>query len=106
MAGLGDFAGLLKQAQMMQREMARVQEALKERVVEGSAGGGMVSVHVNGGLEVLSVKIHPDVIDKDDKEMLEDLVLAAVKQGVDLARELAKSELGKLTGGLSLPGII
>lgn len=105
MAGLGDIAGLLKQAQNMQREMQKVQERLKERVVEGSAGGGAVVVHVSGNMDVLSVRIDRQAIDPNDKEMLEDLVLTAVKQGVERARELGKSELGKLTGGLSLPGI-
>ncbi len=105
MAGLGDFAGLLKQAQQMQKEMGRVQEGLKDRIVEGTAGGGMVTVHVNGNMDVLAIKINPEAIDPDDKEMLEDLILAAVKQGVEKARELGKSELGKLTGGLSLPGM-
>ncbi len=85
--------------------MARVQEALKERVVEGSSGGGMVSVHVNGNMDLLSIKINPEAIDPKDAEMLEDLVLAAVKQGLERARELGKSELGRLTGGLSLPGM-
>ncbi len=105
MAGLGDFAGLLKQAQKMQQEMGRVQEGLKDRVVEGTAGGGMVTVHVNGNMEVLAIKINPEVIQAAEKEMLEDLVLVAVKQGIEKARELGKHELGKLTGGLSLPGM-
>ena len=105
MAGLGDFAGLLKQAQKMQQEMGRVKEGLKQRVVEGSAGGGMVTVHVNGNVEVLAIKINPEVIDPNEQEMLEDLILAAVKQAVEKAQELGQSELGKLTGGLSLPGL-
>ncbi|MFH0947336.1 MAG: YbaB/EbfC family nucleoid-associated protein [Planctomycetota bacterium] len=105
MAGLGDFTGLLKQAQKMQKEMGRVQEELKDRVVEGSSGGGMVTVHVNGNMDVLAIKIDPEVIDPKEAEMLEDLILAAVKQGVEKARELGKKELGKLTGGLSLPGM-
>lgn len=105
MAGLGDFTGLLKQAQKMQQEMSRVQEGLKDRVVEGTSGGGMVTVHVNGNIDVLAIKINPEAIDPDDVEMLEDLILGAVKQGVEKARELGKKELGKLTGGLSLPGM-
>jgi nucleoid-associated protein EbfC len=105
MAGLGDFAGLLKQAQRMQQEMARVQEELKHKVVEGSAGGGTVKVQVSGALEVLSVVIDPQAVNEKDRELLEDLVLTAVRQGVEKARELAKTELGRLTGGLSLPGM-
>lgn len=105
MAGLGDFAGLLKQAQKMQKEMGRVQEELKQKVVEGTAGGGMVRAQVNGSMEVVSIKIDPQVINAEEPEMLEDLVLAAVRQGIEQAREMSKAELGKLTGGLSLPGI-
>jgi DNA-binding YbaB/EbfC family protein len=103
MAGLGDFAGLLKQAQKMQKEMANIQEGLKHRIVEGSAGGGAVKVQVNGNMDVIGIAIDPSAA--GDHEMLEDLVLTAVKQGIDKARELAKSELGRLTGGLSLPGM-
>jgi hypothetical protein len=105
MAGLGDFAGLLKQAQRMQQEMSRVQEGLKDRVVEGTAGGGMVTVHANGNMEILAIKIDPQVIDPSEKDVLEDLILVAAKQAIEKARELGKVELGKLTGGLSLPGM-
>lgn len=105
MAGLGDIAGLLKQAQRLQAEMSKTQEALKHKVVEGSAGGGQVKVQVNGGMEILSVRIAPDCIDPKSPEMLEDLVLAATKQALDKARDLAKTDLSKLTGGLSLPGL-
>lgn len=106
MAGLGDFSNLLKQAQKMQKEMGRIQTELKERVVEGSAGGGMVKAHVNGLQELLSIKIDPDVVDPEDVEMLEDLVTAAVKQGLKSAKELSESEMSKLTGGINLPGIM
>ncbi len=106
MAGLGDLAGLLKQAQRMQAEMAKTQESLKLRIVEGTSGGGMVKVQVNGGLEIVSVHIDPQCVDPKEPEVLEDLVLAATKQALDKARELAKSELSRLTGGLSLPGIL
>ena len=105
MAGLGDFSNLLKQAQKMQKEIGRIQAEMKERVVEGSAGGGMVKVHVNGAQEILSVKIDPKVVDPDDVEMLEDLVTAAVKQGLKSAKELSDKEMAKLTGGINLPGL-
>jgi len=105
MAGLGDFSNLLKQAQKMQKEIGRIQAEMKERVVEGSAGGGMVKVHVNGAQEILSVKIDPKVVDPDDVEMLEDLVTAAVKQGLKSAKELSDKEMAKLTGGFNLPGL-
>ena len=103
--GLGDLGGLMKQAQKMQKEMARIQEELKERVVEANAGGGMVKVAVNGAQEIVSIKIDPEVIDPDDKEMLEDLILAAVTQGLKKAKELAEEEMSKVTGGLKLPGL-
>jgi len=105
MTGLGDFSSLLKQAQKMQKEMGRIKSELRERVVEGSSGGGMVKVHVNGLQEVLSVKIDPSVVDADDVEMLEDLVMAALKQGLKAAKELSESEMAKLTGGIHLPGL-
>ena len=103
--GLGDLGGLLKQAQKMQREMARIQDDLKERVVEANAGGGMVKVVVNGAQEIVSVKIDPEVIDPGDKEMLEDLVLAAVTQGLQKAKTMADEEMAKITGGMKLPGM-
>jgi DNA-binding YbaB/EbfC family protein len=105
---LKDFGGILKQAQKMQKELQRVQEELKERVVEASAGGGMVIVQVNGQRELVSIKIDPEVVKAEDVGMLEDLVQAAVNQAMVKASELAKEELGKLTGGLplNLPGLM
>src|SRR5256885_1522737 len=99
---------LLKQAQKMQEEMIAAQEALKDEVVEASAGGGMVTVQVTGDLHVKSIKIDPGAIDPDDVEMLSDMVLAAVNEGLRSAQELASSKLGGITGGLGgglgLPG--
>jgi nucleoid-associated protein EbfC len=100
---------LLQQAQKMQQEMMAAQEALKDETVEASAGGGMVTVVVSGDLVVKSIKIDPDAIDPDDPEMLADLVLAAVNEGLRSAQELAASKLGGITGGLGgnlgLPGM-
>jgi DNA-binding YbaB/EbfC family protein len=100
---------LLQQAQKMQQEMVAAQEALKDETVEASAGGGMVTVVVSGDLVVKSIKIDPDAIDPDDPEMLADLVLAAVNEGLRSAQELAASKLGGITGGLGgnlgLPGL-
>jgi|SRR5918995_5723317 DNA-binding YbaB/EbfC family protein len=100
---------LLQQAQKMQQEMMAAQEALKDETVEASAGGGMVTVVVSGDLVVKSIKIDPDAIDPDDPEMLADLVLAAVNEGLRSAQELAASKLGGITGGLGgnlgLPGL-
>lgn len=105
MAGLGDVAGLLKQAQKMQQEMTKAQEELKTQVVEGTAGGGAVTVRFNGAMEILSLKLDPAAVDPAGVEALEDLIQMAVKVGLEKARELGKEHLGKLTGGLTLPGI-
>jgi DNA-binding YbaB/EbfC family protein len=95
---------LMKQAQKMQADVARVQEGLKEKQVEGVSGGGMVRVLANGAQEITSISIDPEVIDPEDKEMLEDLVLAAVREALNVSRELAAEEMGKVTGGMGLPG--
>lgn len=101
----GMFKQIQKQAQGMQKRMAELQEDLKQRVYDGAAGGGMVTVHVNGQREILAVKISPEVVDKDDVEMLEDLVTAAVSQAMKKAADAHAEEMGKLTGGMGLPGM-
>jgi DNA-binding YbaB/EbfC family protein len=93
---------MMKQVQQMQADMAAAQEALNTATVEGSAGGGMVKVVVTGAGELQSVSINPDVVDPDDAEMLEDLVLAAVSDGLRRAQELQAESLGGVTGGLDL----
>ena len=103
--GLGDMGSLLKQAQRMQRQLSKLREELKERVVEGTAGGGAVKVQVNGLGEILAVKISPEVVDPKDVQMLEDLVVAAVASGVKKAQDLHQEEMNKVTGGLNLPGL-
>jgi len=104
--GIGGMGNLLKQAQEMQARMAKIQEELGQKTVEGSAGGGMVQVTVNGQLIVNAVKIDPTVINAEEKEMLEDLILAAVNDGMRKARELASAEMSKLTGGFKIPGLM
>jgi DNA-binding YbaB/EbfC family protein len=99
---------MLKQVQKMQQDMIAAQESLKDERVEASAGGGMVSVVVSGDGVVKEIRIDPEAIDPDDPEMLSDLVLAAVNEGLRSAQELAASKLGGLTGGLGglgLPGL-
>ena len=105
MKGIPNMGQLMKQAQQMQAKMAKIQEELGEKTVEASAGGGMVSVVVNGRQELVSVKIEPEVIDPDDQEMLQDLVIAAVNDALNKAKEMMNEEMGKLTKGLNLPGI-
>ena len=101
--GMKNMGKLMKQAQKFQKKMADLQKDLGERVVEGSAGGGMVTAQVSGAQEVISVKISPEVIDPDDAEMLEDLVTAAVAQAVKKAKDLHEEEMKKLTGQMGLP---
>jgi DNA-binding YbaB/EbfC family protein len=103
--GFGDMSHLLRQAQQMQSRMAKLESELKERVLEGTSGGGAVKVYVNGGLEVVGVKLAKEAVDPEDVETLEDLVQTAVSQALKKARELKDSEMAKITGGLNLPGI-
>lgn len=109
MKGFGNMGDMMKQMQKqaikMQKKAEEIQEDLKERVVEASSGGGMVTVHVNGKQELLSIKIDPEVVNPDDVQMLEDLVLAAVSQAMKKSQEMYQEEMGKLTGGLNVPGL-
>lgn len=102
MRGMQD---MLRQAQMMQKKMAAMQEELKTREVEGSAGGGMVTVRATGGQQVLSVSIDKSVVEAGDVEMLQDLVLAAVTDALKKAKAMMEEEMGKLTGGFKIPGM-
>jgi nucleoid-associated protein EbfC len=95
---------MMKQVQKMQADMAKAQEELKNEVVEASAGGGAVTVEVTGELVFKSLTIAPEAIDPDDAEMLSDMVLAAVNQGLQAAQDLAAQKLGAATGGLGGPG--
>lgn len=99
------FGNLMKEAQRLQQQMAQMQEEIGNRKVEATAGGGMVTVQANGKQEILSIKIDPEVINKDDAQMLEDLVLAACNEALRKSRELIQQEMGKLTGGLKIPGL-
>jgi DNA-binding YbaB/EbfC family protein len=103
--GMGSMGNMMKQVQKMQQDMARLQAELEQRTVESSAGGGMVSVVVSGKKELKKIKINPAAIDPDDVEMLEDLVMAAVNEGLRKADEMVTSEMAKLTGGLNIPGL-
>jgi len=103
--GRPNMGNLLKQAQQLQTKMARLQEELEEKTVEASSGGGMVTAVVNGRHEILSINIEPEVINPDDQEMLQDLILAAINDGLAKARNMVNEEMGKLTGGMNLPNI-
>jgi len=99
----GNQAAQMRQLQAMQAEMARMQEELETKEVETTAGGGAVAVRVNGKKEIVSIKIDPDVMDKEDPEMLEDLLLVAINEGLRQIEEMSQADMGKLTGGLGLP---
>jgi DNA-binding YbaB/EbfC family protein len=99
---LGD---IMREAQKLQAEMAKLQEEAKKKTVEATAGGGMVTVVANGGGEIISIKIDKEVVNPDDIEMLQDLIIAAVNEALRRAQEMVNSEMSKLTGGLQLPGL-
>jgi DNA-binding YbaB/EbfC family protein len=101
----GQIKNLMKQAQQMQAKMAKVQEELKTREVEATAGGGMVTVKVNGAQEVVAIKIEREIVNPDDLDMLQDLVKAAVNEAMRKSRDLLAEEMGKITGGLGIPGL-
>jgi DNA-binding YbaB/EbfC family protein len=100
-----DLNKLLKQAQKMQSQVMKAQEEFKKREVEGSAGGGMVTVKLNGGNELVAVKINPEVVDPDDVEMLEDLIVAAHSNASEKLKTMSDSTFGSLAGGMNLPGL-
>jgi DNA-binding YbaB/EbfC family protein len=100
--GLGN---IVKQAQELQEKLAKVQADAGARTVDASAGGGMVSVTINGRLEIVRLKIEPQIVQSGDQEMLQDLVVAAVNEGIRAAQRMMSEEMSKLTGGLKIPGL-
>ncbi len=101
--GMGNMQNMMKQMQKMQKKMAEAQEKLGEEKIEGTAGGGMVTVVVTGHKEVVDVQIKPEAVDPDDIEMLQDLVLAAVNDALKKADELTNNTMGQFTKGMNLP---
>jgi DNA-binding YbaB/EbfC family protein len=95
----------MKEAQKLQQQMEKIQAEVAQKKVEATAGGGMVTVEANGKQEIVSIKIDPEVVSRDDVQMLEDLVLAAANEALRKSREMMQQELGKLTGGLRIPGL-
>jgi len=96
---------MLKEIQKMQARMAQVEEELRDRTVEATSGGGVIKVVVNGHQEIRAIDIEPDVVDPEDIDMLQDLILAAINEGLKKSKEMANQEMAKLTGGLSIPGV-
>ncbi|MFY9265228.1 MAG: YbaB/EbfC family nucleoid-associated protein [Solirubrobacterales bacterium] len=105
MAQQPDLNKMMQQLQKAQAEMMAAQDKLKDEVVEASAGGGMVTVKISGDLQVLEVKIDPAAIDPDDADILQDMVTAAINEGLRAAQKLAEQRLGGIAGGLGLPGM-
>ena len=103
--GMGNMQGMMKKVQKMQAEMQKLQEELKTRTVDASVGGGVVTVVMNGEKEVQSVKIDPAAVDPEDVEMLGDLIVAAVNEAAHKVDDMMAQEMGKVTGGLKLPGM-
>ncbi len=101
----GGMQGMLKQVQKMQEEMARVQEELKNKTVSEESGGGMVRATVNGQKELIKLEINDEVINVEDKEILEDLIVAAVNKAIESAGKMAEEELAKVTKGMIPPGM-
>jgi DNA-binding YbaB/EbfC family protein len=103
MKGMGK---MMKQAQQLQTKMLKMQEELADKTVEASAGGGMVKVVANGRQQIVLLEIEKEVVDPEDIEMLQDLILAAVNDALVKSQEMVSAEMGKLTGGMNIPGLV
>ncbi len=101
-----NMGNLMKQAQKLQSKMLKMQDELAEKTVETAVGGGMVKVVANGRQQILSIEIEKEVVDPDDVEMLQDLVLSAVNDALVKSQEMVSDEMGKLTGGMNIPGMM
>lgn len=99
-----NMAGMMKKVQKMQADMVKLQEELKTRTLEAAAGGGVVNVVVNGNKELVSVTIKPEAVDPEDIEMLQDLIVTAVNEGMKQVDAMTEKEMSKVTGGIKLPG--
>ncbi len=99
------FGDMMRQAQVLQEKMQKIQEEAAGKTVEASSGGGMVSVTVNGRQEILGIRIDPEIVKSDDVEMLQDLIVAATNEGLKKAQALVADEMKGLTGGLQIPGL-
>ena len=103
---MGGMGGLMKQAQKMQARIMKLQEEMAEKEIEATSGGGMVTVVANGRQEIISVKIEKEVVDPEDVDMLQDLILAAVNEALKRSQEMVAAEMQKITGGMSIPGLV
>ncbi|MDO5755412.1 MAG: YbaB/EbfC family nucleoid-associated protein [Tissierellia bacterium] len=103
--GMPNMNNMMKQMQKMQRELEKSQQEMEERIFTASAGGGSIEIKANGKNEILEVKIDPDVVDSEDMEMLEDLILVAVNDVLNKIEDENQKQVGKLTGGMNIPGL-
>lgn len=103
--GMGNMNNMMKQMKKMQDQMMKTQEELKEKTIEGTAGGGVVTVVANGHKEIKDIVIKPEAVDPEDVEMLQDLILTAVNDALKKIDELTAKEMGKFTGGMNIPGL-
>lgn len=100
-----NMGNMMKQMQKMQKQMQKAQEELKEKSVQGTAGGGMVTITLNGHKELVDVKIEPEAVDPDDVDMLQDLIVAAMNDAMKQVDDMVQSDMGKFTGGMNIPGL-
>ena len=105
MKSMGNMGQMMKQAQKLQQQMAKMQAEMADKTVEASAGGGMVRVTANGQQQILSIHIEKEVVDPEDVEMLQDLLMAAVNDALQKSQEMMSSAMGQLTGGMKIPGL-
>ncbi len=103
--GMNNMQGMLKKVQKMQAEMTKLQEDLKTRTVEATSGGGAVTAVANGNKEVVSITIKPEAVDPEDVEMLQDLIVTAVNDAMKKIDAMTETEMGKITGGMKMPGV-
>ncbi len=101
----GNMGNIMKQAQALQQQMAKIQEEAASKTVDGTAGGGMVTVTVSGAMQIVSVKIDPEVMKSGDVDMLQDLIMAATNDALRKSRDMMADEMKGLTGGLGIPGL-
>jgi len=102
---IGNIGDIMKQAQAMQEQLAKIQEQAASKTVDGTAGGGMVTVSVSGAMQVVALKIDPEVLKSGDAEMLQDLIVAATNDALRKARDMMAEEMKSITGGLRIPGL-
>lgn len=103
--GGGSMSKMLKQAKQMQEQISRLQEELEQREIESSSGGGAITLKLTGKQQITALKIDPGAVDLEDIELLEDMIIAAVNEGIKKSQEMVSSEMEKITGGMKIPGM-